>query len=74
MVMHLLQQVLGQMKTTSNVIDFQRWKEKKAIDEVFGKGFVDSIMPDYDTITYSITIDDEKYMITVSTEEFFDPN
>lgn len=72
--MHLLQQVLGQMKTTSNVIDFQRWKEKKAIDEVFGKGFVDSIMPDYDTITYSITIDDEKYMITVSTEEFFDPN
>jgi hypothetical protein len=72
--MHLLQQVLGQMKTTSNVIDFQRWKEKKAIDEVFGKGFVDSIMPDYDTITYSVTIDDEKYVITVSTEEFFDPN
>lgn len=72
--MHLLQQVLEQMKTTSNVIDFQRWKEKKAIDEVFGKGFVDSIMPDYDTITYSVTIDDEKYMITVSTEEFFDPN
>jgi hypothetical protein len=72
--MHLLQQVLGQMKTTSNVIDFQRWKEKKAIDEVFGKGFVESIMPDYDTITYSVTIDDEKYMITVSTEEFFDPN
>jgi hypothetical protein len=62
------------MKTTSNVIDFQRWKEKKAIDEVFGKGFVDSIMPDYDTITYSVVIDDEKYMITVSTEEFFDPN
>jgi hypothetical protein len=72
--MHLLRQVLGQMKTTSNVIDFQRWKEKKAIDEVFGKGFVDSIMPDYDTITYSVVIDDEKYMITVSTEEFFDPN
>ena len=56
----------------SNVIDFQRWKEKKTIDRVFGEGFVESYIPDYDTITYTLTIEGEDYRVTIPTEEFFD--
>jgi len=55
--MHLLQQDLEQMKTTSKVIDFQKWKEKKIINNIFGSGFVESYVPDYDTCTYTLTID-----------------
>jgi len=57
----------------SNVIDFHRWKEKKTIDRVFGEGFVESYIPDYDTITYTLTIEGEDYRVTIPTEEFFDP-
>ena len=57
----------------SNVIDFQRWKEKKLMNSVFGEGFVESYIPDYDTITYTLTIEGEDYRVTIPTEEFFDP-
>jgi len=57
----------------SNVIDFQRWKEKKLMNSVFGEGFVESYIPDYDTITYTVTIEGEDFRITIPTEEFFDP-
>lgn len=61
------------MKITSNVIDFQKWKEKKSINKIFGEGFVESYIPEYDTITYTITLDGEDYIATIPTEEFFDP-
>jgi len=67
-------QGLGLMRTTSNVIDFQRWKEKKVINEIFGEGFVESYLPDYDTVTYTLTIDDETFHLTVPTENLLDPN
>jgi len=62
------------MKTTSNVIDLHRWKEKRAIDKIFGPGFVESYIPDYDTITYTISIDGEDYKATIDTQSLFDPN
>jgi hypothetical protein len=62
------------MKTTSKVIDFQKWKEKKLINKIFGEGFVESLVPDYDTITYTLTIDGEKCKVTVPTENLLDPS
>ena len=57
----------------AKIIDFQRWKEKKAIDKIFGEGFVESYVSDYDTITYSYTIEGEDYQVTIDTENLFDP-
>jgi hypothetical protein len=57
----------------SNVIDLQKWKEKKLMNSVFGEGFVESYIPDYYTITYTVTIEGEDFRITIPTEEFFDP-
>jgi len=71
--MHLLQQDLEQMKTTSKVIDFQKWKEKKIINNIFGSGFVESYVPDYDTCTYTLTIDGEAFKVTIPTENLLDP-
>ena len=72
--MLLLLRDLGLMKTTSNVIDFQGWKEKKAINKIFGEGFVESYLPEYDTVTYTLTIDSETFHLTVPTENLLDPN
>ena len=49
----------------AKIIDFQRWKEKKAIDKIFGEGFVESYVSDYDTITYSYTIEGEDYQVKI---------
>ena len=65
------------MKTTSNVIDLEKYRIKKQIDtlnDIFGDTFVESYLPEYDTVTYTLTIEGEDYKITVPTEEFFDPN
>lgn len=43
------------------------------MNSVFGEGFVESYIPDYDTITYTVTIEGEDFRITIPTEEFFDP-
>lgn len=65
------------MKTTSNVIDLEKYRIKKQIDtlnDIFGDTFVETYLPEYDTVTYTLTIEGEDYKITVPTEEFFDPN
>ena len=51
-----------------------KWKEKRAIDRIFGAGFVESYVPDYDTITNTISIDGEDYKATIDTQNLFDPN
>jgi hypothetical protein len=63
------------MKTISQnkIIDFQKWKEKKIINNIFGSGFVEAYVPDYDTVTYTLTIDGEDFKVTVPTENLLDP-
>jgi hypothetical protein len=63
------------MKTISQnkIIDFQKGKEKKIINNIFGSGFVEAYVPDYDTVTYTLTIDGEDFKVTVPTENLLDP-
>lgn len=51
---------------TAKIVDLQRWKEKKLLDGIFGEGFVDSYLPEYESATWSFTMDGEEVTVNLT--------
>lgn len=57
-----------------NVIDFQEWKEKRSIQNIFGEAFWKSVVVDNcSTTTFTIEFDDGVILSGVVDSDNFDP-